>query len=68
MVEPEDDHTGGLGAGDCGLGQANEQIKWQTANGKFQMVFHLPFALCHLNFEFLLPPFVGEGLVPSPGC
>jgi hypothetical protein len=31
----------------------DEQIKWQTANGKSQMVFHLPFAFCHLNFGLL---------------
>jgi hypothetical protein len=31
-------------------------MKWSReagANGKFQMVFHSPFALCHLNLEFL---------------
>jgi hypothetical protein len=26
----------------------------QMADGEPQMAFHLPFALCHLNFEFLL--------------
>jgi hypothetical protein len=30
----------------------DEQIKWQTANRKSQTAFHLPFALCHLPFEF----------------
>jgi hypothetical protein len=35
----------------------------QMANGKFQMVVHLPFAVCHLNFEFLFggaPPIETE--------
>jgi hypothetical protein len=31
-------------------GRAGE-FKWQMANGKIQMVFHLPFALCRLPFE-----------------
>jgi hypothetical protein len=33
---------------------ADEQFKRQMAKGKPQMVFHLPFAICPLNFELLL--------------
>jgi hypothetical protein len=28
-----------------GSSKPDEQIKWQRANGKFQVAFHLPFAL-----------------------
>jgi hypothetical protein len=33
--------------------RANGDFKGQMANGKIQMVLHLPFALCHLPFEIL---------------
>jgi len=32
------------------------------ANGKWQISNGFPFAICHLNFEFLVP----GGRVPSP--
>jgi hypothetical protein len=41
-------------------------MKWQMVpqgGGKFQMVFHLQFAICDLNFEFLFQP-VGEPPAP----
>jgi len=31
-----------------------KQFKWQMAKSKIQMVFHLPFAVCHLPFELFL--------------
>jgi hypothetical protein len=36
------------------VGPLQGEFKWQMANGKIQMVFHLPFALCHLPFEIAL--------------
>ena len=36
-----------------GVPKGDGQIKGQMAKGKYQTVFHLPFALCRLNFEFL---------------
>jgi len=33
------------------FGAQSGDFKWQMANGKVQMVLHLPFAVCHLPFE-----------------
>jgi hypothetical protein len=44
------------GGGGCecrNLIKDKRAIQMANANSKFQMVYHLPFALCHLNFEFL---------------
>jgi hypothetical protein len=51
----------GLGISVCGLGA--DKPANQMAKGKWQTVFHLLFAPCHLNFEFLLPL---RGRGPSP--
>ena len=42
--------------------KADEQIKWQMVprgGSKLQMVFRLPFAICHLNFDLLYCKEVG---------
>jgi hypothetical protein len=49
LVCPTPRRKKALGAGERGK-QANKQIKWQKANGKFQMV--CPFAIYLLPFEF----------------
>jgi hypothetical protein len=33
------------------FGAQSDSFKWQTANGKVQLVLHLPFAACRLPFE-----------------
>jgi hypothetical protein len=46
----EDCNTGAGRRGES-KNQSEEQVKWQKANGKWQMENHLNFAICHLNFD-----------------
>jgi hypothetical protein len=40
--------------GSSELDKPKSDFKGQMANGKIQMVYHLPFALCRLPFEVAL--------------